>query len=151
MLIPDGEYDFQVMKAEEGVSKTSGNDMITLQIGVFLPDGTTRTVKDWLVGSDAPMCAMKIRHFARSCDLMSLYEAGAIDQYACEGACGRVKIGSQDSAQYGPQNNVVDYIAAGEPQQPVAPSMPTGPSAQQTRAANEALAAAAGNDEECPF
>jgi hypothetical protein len=140
MLIPDGV-----------ISKNSGNEMITLKLSVFLPDGSARSQKDWLVGSDAPMCIMKIQRFAKACGLMELYHTGAIDQYACQGACGKVKIGSQESAQYGPQNCVVDYVLAGEANVESPPPLPKGPTAQQTRAANEALADAAGNDEECPF
>lgn len=132
MLIPDGEYDFQVIKAEEGLSK-KGAEMITLTLNVYLPNGSQRSVKDWLVGSDAPMCIRKIRHFAKSCNLMALYEQGAIDQYACEGACGKVKIGSQESAGYGVQNCVDDYVTESEP----APEpLPKGPTAAQTKAAN---------------
>lgn len=151
MLIPDGVYDFEVVEAVDGISKTSGNEMITLKLSVFLPDGTARSQKDWLVGSDALMCMMKIQRFSKACGLMELYNQGAIDQYACHGACGRVKIGRQESSQYGPQNYVADYVPAGEVQQDSPPPMPKGPSAQQTRSANEALAEASGNDDECPF
>lgn len=142
MLLPDGDYPFEVASAEDKVS-SSDNEMIALQLRVFKPDGAARTQKDWLVNSPSAMMQMKIRHFARSCGLMDQYNAGTLDSLTCQGASGVVRIRSKTDEQYGPQNFVKDYISE-ESDAPKAD--PPGPTQQQTKRANDLA-----DDDSCPF
>jgi hypothetical protein len=143
MLLPDGDYPFEVASAEDKVS-SSDNEMIALQLRIFKPDGAARTQKDWLVNSPSAMMQMKIRHFARACGLLDQYNAGTLDSLTCQGASGVVRIRSKTDEQYGPQNFVKDYIS--EESEPAAATPPPGPSAAQTKRANEAAP-----DDDCPF
>jgi hypothetical protein len=149
MLLKDGIYDFEVGEAENATSK-KGNEMIALDLKVFTPEGQVRFVKDWLVASDQPMCRMKIRHFAKTCGLMEQYEAGELDAFAIQGAAGRVKIGSEENAEFGPKNVVADYVKPD-----AEPPAPLGVPAAQTKAAMAATAERAVvsgfPDEEIPF
>jgi hypothetical protein len=133
MLLPDGDYPFEVASAEDKIS-SSNNEMIALQLRVFKPDGAARTQRDWLVNSPSAMMQMKIRHFARSCGLMDQYNAGTLDSLTCQGAAGVVKIRSKNDEQYGPQNYVADYVS--ESEEAEADPLPKGPTAAQTKAAN---------------
>jgi hypothetical protein len=148
MLISEGEYDFEVLKADDKLS-SGGNDMIALVMRVWDHEGVERQVRDWLVNSDAAMCQLKIRNFCASTGLMEQYQDGSLDAMACTGVAGRVAIGSKTDPQYGPQNTVQGYVCeAAEAVQ--AEPLPKGPTAKQTKRANEALAEAA-SDDDVPF
>jgi hypothetical protein len=107
MLLPPGEYDFEVAKATEKVSK-SGNDMIELQLRIFT-EGSPRLLKDWLV-SGTSMGDLKINRFCHATGLQDAYFADELTGFSCEGATGRVKLTITSSEQYGDQNGVRDYI-----------------------------------------
>jgi hypothetical protein len=147
MLSNGGIYDFEVENATDEVSK-NGNDMIVLKIQVFTTDGTAHFAKDWLVGSDAPLSLQKLQNFCKSTGMMQAYEDGTLDAMSCIGLCGKLKISVSESPQYGRQTKVADYVGNVSP---VTQEKPRGPSQQQTRAANDALATAAGSDDEIPF
>jgi hypothetical protein len=107
MLIPAGEYDFEVVKAEEKLSK-SNNPMIALNLKVFV-DGGTRFCNDWLMTTSAAM-EFKFRHFCEATGLLDRYDSGQISAQDIQGVAGKVKIAVKDDEQYGPQNTVKDYI-----------------------------------------
>lgn len=141
MLIPDGEYDFEVESAEDKTSK-GGNEMIALTLKVWDHNGAAREIRDWLVNSDAAMCQLKIRKFCEATDLMEAYQDGSLNAMMCQGVAGRVAIGATENAQYGPQNVVEGYLHDSDQE----PQAPLGVPAEQTRRANAALA-----DEDIPF
>ena len=106
MIWPAGDYDFEVIEAEEKTSK-NGNPMIALKLKVFHPStDNTRTVRDWLM----PSMGFKLKHFCYATGNEVAYDDGTLDAYACEGAAGRVKLIVQESDQYGKQNSVKDYL-----------------------------------------
>lgn len=108
MTLPAGEYDFEIANAEDTTS-SKGNDMIALVLRVFPSDGgAPRLVRDWLV----PKMELKLNRFCRCVGLTDVYESGALDAFACQQLCGRVKLGIEESDEYGKQNRVVDYIAS---------------------------------------
>ncbi len=102
-LLEAGTYDFEVMSAEEAVSK-SGNDMIALKLRIFSDRGE-RSVRDWLM----PSMGFKLKHFADTTGMKAAYDAGTFNAEDCKGRTGRVILRIQDSEQYGPQNSVKDY------------------------------------------
>lgn len=112
MLLPEGDYPFEVHKATDKTS-SSGNEMIALELYVFDEQGRGRTQRDWLVASDQPLCIKKIRRFCAATGLMEQYESGQLSSDSCYGASGRCSIVQKKSEQYGMQNSVSDYIAIG--------------------------------------
>jgi hypothetical protein len=106
-LLDPGTYDFEVMKSEDAVSKTSGKEMIAITLRLFSDRGE-RTVRDWLM----PSMGFKLRHFAETTGLLAKYDAGTMNANDCLGRTGKVILVIKDSEQYGPQNNVKDYEKA---------------------------------------
>lgn len=104
-LIPAGVYDFQVISAQDKKSKTSGADMIALELSIYVGD-KERVCKDWLMES----MAFKLRHFCYAVGLGSKYEDGSLTAADCNGRAGKVRLVVKESEQYGPQNNVKDYV-----------------------------------------
>jgi len=108
-----GTYEFEVTGAAEKVSK-NGNDMIELSLRVFAPDGTTRTMRDWLVpGSD--MGDLKLNRFCHATGLQGAYFAGELSAFACGGVSGTLRLTVEQSEQYGTQNRVKDYVVGAVP------------------------------------
>lgn len=106
MLAPVGDYDFDVLSAEDGKSK-KGNAMITVKIGLYRGDAISNHVYDYLL---AQMEA-KLRHFCDTTGLLSAYEAGTLTARDCVGKSGRVKIVVKEAdGQYQAKNEVKDYI-----------------------------------------
>jgi hypothetical protein len=110
-LIPDGVYDFDVLDATDGVTKT-GKDMIALKLRVYLNNGNALEMKDWLVADDT--MAWKLRKFAESIGLLESYEAGELIADDLPGRSGKLQVGHKDDPEFGPQNRVKGY---GEPKQ----------------------------------
>jgi hypothetical protein len=118
MLMPIGEYDFQVTEAEEKDS-SKGNPMIALKLDVFMEDGKVRFQRDWLMTS-SPSMEYKFRPFCEAVGILDLYESGNVDAQALIGRGGRVSIGQQDDKKYGPQNTVKDYVVPEAGEKPAA-------------------------------
>ena len=115
-LLPAGEYDFEVLEAEDTQSK-AGNDMVALKLSVYDKDGATRRVDDWLVDTDGG--AYKIRHFASATGLLTLYEKGSLPASEMIGRVGRCKIAirKDKTGNYPDKNSVTDYVKAPEKEQ----------------------------------
>lgn len=112
--IPEGEYDFECMAAEDKRSK-NGNDMIEVTLHVFREDGSHLVLSDYLLGTDK--MAWKLRHFCDSCGILDLYDAGELNAFHCRDVAGRCKVVVQDDPQYGIQNKIKDYVCLGPGQQ----------------------------------
>lgn len=102
-----GQYEFQVLEAEDRESK-SGNPMIYLKLGVFNGDAMRWHISDYLVTA----MEAKLRHFADTTGLLARYESGQLAAQDCVGRAGRVKLGiEQDKEGKYPDKNVVkDYV-----------------------------------------
>jgi hypothetical protein len=107
-LLPAGEYPFEVIDAQDTQSK-AGNEMISLKLRVWRPDGTTVQMRDWLLDA----IEYKLRHFCDTTGLLAVYGLGDLTADHCIGKTGTVKVGVQDDDKYGPQNAVKDYTPAG--------------------------------------
>jgi hypothetical protein len=104
---PSGVYDFEVMSAEDAVSR-AGNDMIALELAVFNKSGERRTIRDWLMEA----IAYKLRHAAEACGVVKLYDKGTLDAVDFVGKTGKLKLGVQPGQDgYGPKNTVKDYVS----------------------------------------
>jgi hypothetical protein len=106
-LMPAGIYDFEVVSAENAISK-KGNEMITLKLHVFDSEGAARIIFDYLQEA----LEYKLRHAADACGLIESYETGYLDAPDFIGKCGKVKIKIDKSKepQYSDKNVVQDYI-----------------------------------------
>lgn len=111
-LWPAGEYDFEVIKAEDTASK-AGNDMTALTVRIFDIEGKHRQVLDYLV--DSVNSAYKTRHFAEATGMMEQYDKGEMLAFEMVGRTGRCKVNVQKdhSGQYPDKNGIADYIKAG--------------------------------------
>lgn len=106
-LMPKGIYPFEVIDAEDSVSK-KGNDMIVATLRIFTPDGKSRQLNAYLMEA----MAAQLFHFCTYSGLAAEYGAGTLEAAHCVGKTGYVKIGIKEdkTGQYGPQNNVVDFV-----------------------------------------
>lgn len=107
ILIPEGVYPFEVSKAEAKKSK-KGNDMIEMELRIFMPDGKERGLRDWLM----EQMGFKLFHFCAYTGLSQKYESGTLQSHDCEGRSGFLKIEIQEdkTGQYPPRNSVRDYV-----------------------------------------
>lgn len=105
-LAPAAEYDFDVLDAEDTVSK-SGNPMIKVNIGLYINGVVKNRVFDYLL----PAMEAKLRHFCDTVGLLSQYEAGTLEAADCIGRSGRVKIVIDPAkGSYPAKNSVKDYV-----------------------------------------
>ncbi len=106
-LIPEGQYQFEVVIAEDTQSK-SGNDMIKLKLNVWDSEGRQHTVYDYLLEA----MPKKLKHFAKHAGLIVKYESGELLADDCIGKCGTLELIIQEdkTGKYQPRNSVVDYL-----------------------------------------
>jgi len=105
-LAPAGDYDFEVLTAEDKTSK-KGNPMIAIKIGLYIGEKITKHVFDYLM----PSMGFKLRHFCDTVGLLARYEDGTLCADDCKGRSGTVKIVVDDSnTAYPPKNVVKDYV-----------------------------------------
>lgn len=135
-LLDAGTYDFEVTKSEDAISKTSGKEMIAITLRIFSDRGE-RTIRDWLM----PSMGFKFRHFAETTGLLTKYSSGELTANDCLGRSGKVTLVIKDSEQYGPQNNVKDYVKPQEAKE--SPEVPVVPAAIRKPAAS--------TDDQIPF
>ncbi len=121
-LLPDGEYDGVIEKAEARVSG-SGNPMIDTTITVYDKQGRTHSIRDFLVFT--PNMQWKAIHCAKSCGLEKEYEEKKFCPEIMVKKNVRVLLGSQTGkvipteklngkapgALYPDKNVIEDYLA----------------------------------------
>ena len=109
-LLPEGEYQFEILTAEDTQSKSTGNDMLKLSLRIFENGGeNSQRVFDYLVSIDSMI--WKIRHFAESIGMLPEYESGEMLAETLPGRTGKCKIIIQPaSGQWDAKNAVKDYL-----------------------------------------
>lgn len=107
ILLEDGDYDFEVLAAEDAVS-AKGNPMIKLKLGVWNPAGKQQWVFDYILEA----FPSKLRHFCDSVGLRARYEAGTLSSHDCQGRSGRCRIVivQDKEGKYEDKNQVDDYL-----------------------------------------
>jgi hypothetical protein len=141
-LLPAGDYDAEVTKAEAAVSQKK-NDMIKLTLRIFDHNGGTIIINDYLLEA----MLKKLKHFCDSAGLTDIYERGELTPECCHGASVivKLKIKHDETGVYPPKNAVDDYVTRKSlPKNPQPRG--TGLSGRQLADANAELAA-----DECPF
>jgi hypothetical protein len=105
-MLPEGIYDFTIEKANDTVSKTTGNPMIVVDLTIFSERGERR-IKDYLMEK----MAWKLKHFAFAIGMGAAYEKGDLDAQAFIGRSGKVKLRKgQANGDFQARNEVKDYI-----------------------------------------
>jgi hypothetical protein len=102
-LLAKGVYDFEVLKAEDKLSK-KGNEMIHVKLKVFSGDGY-QFVDDYLMEA----MSYKLRHFCEEAKLIDKYESGELVANDCIGRCGKVKLDIEPGGDFPAKNIVKDY------------------------------------------
>lgn len=110
-LWPTGEYAFEILEAENAVSK-SGNDMIKLKVAIYNDDGNRRVAIDYLMEA----ISYKLRHACEACGLLEKYETGFLEAGDFIGKTGFLRLGVQKdkNGQYPDKNAVNDYLKPGD-------------------------------------
>lgn len=109
-LMQLGEYDFEVMEAEE-YTKDNGNVVTKLKLNVFDESGKGNSVLDWIT----PSFMKKFKHFFYAVGLQDSYETGQTDPTEYVGKSGKLKLGIGKPYVDGngitrTNNSVDDYI-----------------------------------------
>jgi len=109
-IVPDGEYYFKIIKAEEKQSKSSGNPMIVINLVIWDEKGRERYITDYLI--DNENLAFKIRHLYECIGMIEEYESGNLDPINLLGKDGHAKIIIQKDKKgiYDDKNVVKDYV-----------------------------------------
>jgi len=112
-LLEKGVYDFEILKAEDTISK-AGNEMIKLLLKVFAKDGSSILVNDYLLES----VEFKIKHCCEAIGASEKYATG--DMVADDFISGtgqmmikidKGKLKDDGSGDYYPdRNSVADYL-----------------------------------------
>lgn len=112
-LWPKGYYDFEIAKAEDTVSKTSGKDMIKLNLKVFNSDGDYIWIFDYITFDES--MAWKLRHCCESIGILDKYDGGELEAGDFESGAGRLELQvqvSRDPKYPDDKNSVKDYCPA---------------------------------------
>lgn len=114
-LWPAGDYDFEVTKAVEKVSK-SGNPMI--QVDLMCYNGEKRrAVTDYIMEK----MAFKLKHFLYGIGMTAAYEAGEFSAEQFQGRAGKVTLRQEQQEGYLPKMVVKDYVVPKEGEAKPAP------------------------------
>ena len=127
---PAGDYAFEVVSAEEKLSKRSDRPMIELRLRVFDTAGHARMVFDWLPLSERAL--WKREAAAAATGLLEVYESGGIEASDFVGRTGWLALAVQAATdEYPAKNTVRTYIgaAAPSPQTPPKPRVQVVPGA----------------------
>lgn len=121
-LLPEGIYDYKVIKSEDKVSQ-AGNEYISMQLLIFTNDGSNH-----LVFTNLALIKL-LKHFCDVNNMQDLYKSGNVEAFQCmDKSGGRVVIGIEkekpnpSGGVYKAKNIVKDYIAdaKGSPSMPLA-------------------------------
>ena len=109
-VLPNGEYESEVVDAVQTVSKTSGNDMIKLVLCLYGNEGEQVRVYDYIVN---PTALWKLKSICRCCDLEF---DGILDEQLLVGMRMRVltKVEPErvvDGKTYSERNSIVKYVS----------------------------------------
>lgn len=107
-ILPQGEYVFEVVRAEETTSKKN-NNMIKLTLKI-VHEKQTYWLADYLIDTSPN----KIMYFMQSIGVGDNYTHGEITVEDCLGATGKLYVLQEHSDVYGIKNVVSKYINATE-------------------------------------
>ncbi|MDP7030247.1 MAG: DUF669 domain-containing protein [Phycisphaerales bacterium] len=109
-LLPAGEYDIEVIEAEERSSQ-KGNQMIALTLQAKHPDGYDARVWDYLVSVQAAV--FKIKMFCEATGLQKQFERGRLTAEECVGRRARATVIIEEGRDgFSDRNSIQEYRPA---------------------------------------
>ncbi len=145
-LLTKGEYDATVVKAEETVSKTSGNEMIAITLKVWNADGSGVLVNDYLLSTETGI--LKLCQFCEAAGLLDIYNQGILSASDCMDSNVKVKIKiDEGKGDFPAKNAVAAYVV---PKAPKREPAGTGYSGSQVANVNRQLEESSDGDD-TPF
>ena len=107
ICLPEGEYEAEIMTAENKVSKSSGYPMIELQLNCHAPNVAAAVrVFDYIVN---PMSLWKLKSICRCCGMD--FDDGEIDEQLLVGKRMTVKLKVRPATDiYSEKNEVFAYL-----------------------------------------
>jgi hypothetical protein len=107
-LFRAGTYDFEVLSAEDKLSRSSGKPMIELRLKVTGADGTARIVPDYLLAGTP----QKLHSAAKAFGLIEKYHTGSLSAEDFQGQKGRLKLRIEKDrfGNYPDKNVVAEYV-----------------------------------------
>jgi len=106
ICLPAGEYEAEIVNAENKVSKSSGNPMIELQMNCHATEGNAVRVFDYIVN---PSSLWKLKSICRCCGMD--FNEGKIDEQLLVGKRMSVKLKVRPATDnYSEKNEVVAYL-----------------------------------------
>lgn len=142
-LLAKGEYDAEIVDAEDAVSK-SGNEMIKVKLRVM--NGSQNVlIDDYLLAIDSML--YKILHCCECCGLSEAYASGELEAHQLKGKNVRVKVKiDEGKGDFPSKNAIADYIPERKQNAGAGKLMTDGVPASKTRAAKQAS-----DDADVPF
>jgi hypothetical protein len=110
-LWPKAVYPFEITEAEEKVSQQGGNPMFELKVKISRPDGSVRTLTDYLLEKTPE----KLRHCAVACGVLDRYERGSLADSDFQGKRGKLRLGVEKKKGYAERNVIADYVCDAVP------------------------------------
>lgn len=105
-ILPDGEYNFEVVSAEDTISKFNDEEeQIQLNLRIY-HDGGVIFLNQWL----SPSKSWKIRQFAYAVGLVKQYEAEVLLAADCLDKAGKLKLGQYEDKSGTTRNSVFKYL-----------------------------------------
>ena len=106
---PEADYDAVLISVEDGISKTSGNEMEIWQIGCYHPDGREQTIKEYVTASSI----FKLKQLAIALGRRAEFDAGTFQAESHVGAGFTVALGIEQSDSFDDKNKVNRIKAKG--------------------------------------
>lgn len=122
-LLPKGEYDYEVLAAEDTVSK-SGNEMIKAKVRIYADENGGPTLITYLMEA----MPRQLRNFCAQNSLLREYEAGTLKAEDCIGKQGVAFVGIEidKTGAYPDKNAIKDFpLKRGGADGAARPSAPT--------------------------
>ena len=106
-ILPVGEYNFEVVTAEDTVSKfNDGEEQIQLNLRIYHGGGGV-FLNQWL---SSPSKSWKIRQFAYAVGLVKQYDAEVLMAADCLDKAGKLKLGQYEDKTGTMRNSVFKYL-----------------------------------------
>lgn len=106
---PAGEYPASIAAMNETESK-AGNPMIKVEFDVYLPNGNTVKLNDYIV---FPSTAFKLKKLAQATNNLEAFNSGTFASAPYVGKNLALILDVKESDEYGDQNTVKAYKAIG--------------------------------------
>lgn len=106
-VLPEGEYDAELVSVRDKISKTSGNEMQEWTLKIYSPSGKESTVFDYMV---PPKGVYKLSQLSKAVGKHDEFKAGQFQADNCVGVPIRVMLDIEEGGKFEDKNRVVKYL-----------------------------------------